>query len=294
MASWAAGCWAAGPTQRSWSGFGDVAAPGHGVTVVHGIVDNGHELIERQVVAEAPAPVVFHLDGKLGIERMVREGGNVHIVVRVDTQGITVAFRRVGDTVLHEGLGNLAQISVEDAVETLGPYGGELAVRILHDGLHIALEDGVEFALGGEFGTVVHAGVVLLRHDTVVADDLQHVTEAGTLRHVQETVEADILERPVVIGMTDDEHFGQVRIGFRLEVLRLDDFGLEEGDGGEAPAGAAVGLVLHRGDRNLLDGGELVVRCLDGRGGRAGLGGGGQCEEGRCEENESFFHINAM
>ena len=225
---------------------------------------------------------------------MVREGGDVHVVVRVDAQGVAIALRGVGDTVLHEGFGNLAQVGVQDPVEALGPHGSELAVRVLHHGLHIALEDGIQLALSRELGAVVHAGVVLLRHDAVVADNLEHVTEAGALGHVQETVQADILEGPVMIGMTDDEHLGQVRIGIGLEVLGLDDFGFEEGDGGEAPAGAAVGLVLHRGDRKLLDGGELVVTGPDGRGGSLALRGGGQRDEGRCQENESFFHIGVM
>ena len=96
-----------------------------------------------------------------------------------------------------------------------------------------------------------------------------------------------------MVGVADDVHFGQVRVGFRLEVLRLDDFGLEEGEGGEAPAGAAARLVLHRSDRDFLDGGELIVGCFDRRGGLTGLAG---CDDGnqgrRGEKEESFFHIN--
>ena len=84
-----------------------------------------------------------------------------------------------------------------------------------------------------------------------------------------------------MIGMADDEHLGEVRIGVRLEVLGLDDLGLEEGDGGEAPAGAAVGLVLHRGDRDFLDRCELVVGSLDGRSGLSGLGASDERDQGR-------------
>ena len=133
---------------------------------------------------------------------------------------------------------------------------------------------------------------------TVILDEADRMLDMGFFKDVTGIVQKTVNRRnlgPVMVGVADDEHLGQVRIGVGLEVLGLDDLGLEEGEGGEAPAGAAVGLVLHRGDGEFLDGGELVVTGPDkGRGRLARLRGSTQCEEGRCDEKDRFFHINGV
>ena len=50
----------------------DVAAPGNGVALVDGIVDNLHHLVHRQVVRLWETPVVLYLYSEGGIEGMMR------------------------------------------------------------------------------------------------------------------------------------------------------------------------------------------------------------------------------
>ena len=223
---------------------------------------------------------------------MVGEGGEAHVVVRVDAQGVTVAFGGVGDTVHHEVFGNFAHVGIQDAVNTLGPHGGELAVGVLYDSVYIALEHGVEFCLDGQVVAILQSGIGTLGNHAVGTDHIQHVAEVGASPVLELTVQADELEGAVVVGLADNEHFRQVRIlGLVLQALVLDHFRFEEREGGEAPAGAAAVLVLDGGDGIFLDHGELVVfrfhrsgvlcACADA----SGEGGEG------CHKDDGFTHI---
>ena len=58
-----------------------VGAPGYGVAVGDGVVENLHHLVERHVVALSMTPVVLNLEGELLIEGMMGVGGDAHIVV---------------------------------------------------------------------------------------------------------------------------------------------------------------------------------------------------------------------
>ena len=195
------------------------------------------------------------------------EGGEADEVVHVHAQGVAVGGRGVCDAVDGEDNRNFAEVGVQDAVKALLPRGGEGAVGILHHGVDIALQDGVELALHREVGAVVHAAELALRHDAVGADDVEDIAEvtAGAEAHL--AVEAHVLVGAVVVGVADDEHPGEVRVlrGI-LDALGLDDFGLIEGQAGEAPAGAGAVLVLDGGDGVLLDGGELILGAFRLRG----------------------------
>ena len=66
--------------------------------------------------------------------------------------------------------------------------------------------------------------------------------------------------------MGNHEEYGEIRILERVfDVAQTDRLGLEETDGGIGPAGTAGSLVLDRGDRIGLDGGECVVQVSDRR-----------------------------
>ena len=94
-----------------------------------------------------------------------------------------------------------------------------------------------------------------------------------------------------MVGVTDNEHFGKIRVLGLGELSGLDGLGLQEGKGGEAPAGAAAVLVLDGGDGIFLHRGELEIFRLE-FGGRLGLGQGGAkaCERG-SEDDLNGFHI---
>ena len=65
----------------------------------------------------------------------------------------------------------------------------------------------------------------------------------------------DVLVGTIHIGLADEEGLAEVEVVLHLGVL-LDDFTLQESQGGVGPAGAAAVLVLDAGDGMLNDGGE--------------------------------------
>ncbi len=187
-------------------------------------------------------------------------GSEAYIVICIEFEGVDVAFRGVGDTVHGEPFRNFAHVGVQDAVKALGPDGGELAVGVLHHCVYIALEDGVELSLDGEVVAVLEAGVGLLVHQAVVACNLEHVAEVTAGGEVHLAVEADIFDGAVVIGLPYHVHFREVREqGGVLDILVLYGFRLQEGQGGEAPAGAAPVLVLDRSNGVFLNCGKFIV-----------------------------------
>ena len=54
--------------------FAYVAAPSDGVTLVDGIVEYLHQLVDRQVVGRSPAPVVLDFQNERLVERVVSIG----------------------------------------------------------------------------------------------------------------------------------------------------------------------------------------------------------------------------
>ena len=71
--------------------------------------------------------------------------------------------------------------------------------------------------------------------------------------------------REIAVAVHTNGHFGALQIVFVAhvhfcQIVRLagllQDFALKETEGGIGPAGAATVLVLHAGDRQLLDDGE--------------------------------------
>lgn len=53
----------------------DVGCPSDRIAVIDSVVEHLHQLVDRQVIRQVPAPVVLYLDRECGVERMVRERG---------------------------------------------------------------------------------------------------------------------------------------------------------------------------------------------------------------------------
>ena len=63
-----------------------VGTPSKGIAVAHSALHHFHEIVEREVVAGRPTPVVLHFDNERLVERLVRVGGKAHIVVGIKTE----------------------------------------------------------------------------------------------------------------------------------------------------------------------------------------------------------------
>ena len=223
-----------------------VCAPCEGVAVVDGVVYDCHELVDREVPGLVPAPVVFNLDCELGIERMMGEAGQGHIVGRVDLEGVAIAGGSVLLAVHNELRRLLAQILVQNCLNGPLPCGAESPVGVLHDCVHHGFEDSVHLSGDRQLGAVVQAGHFHVGNDTVVADDIQDVVTLGTDGIVELAVQADVLDRPLVVGVADHEELGEIGIFEGVgDLVDTDGLGLDESYSGEAPAGAAAVLVLH-------------------------------------------------
>ncbi len=155
-----------------------------------------------------PTPVVGHFHRMLLIVGEVRPGGEVHVVVEVDVQRLEVALRGVFLALVGEFLGDGTQVSGQDALEARIPGGGELAVGVLQDAVHVAFEAGDQFAVHVAVGAVVETRHDFVGHDAVVTEDIHQVAEGAALGEVQGTIHADVLLGFVSVGVGDDEHLG--------------------------------------------------------------------------------------
>ena len=128
-------------------------------------------------------------------------------------------------------------------------------------------------------------------HQTVCFSHFQDIAGVRANSKVELAVQAHELACTLGIGAAHNKHFREVRIQGRvLDALGLDGLRLQEGEGAEAPAGAAAVLVLDGGDGVFLDNGKLVV-CRFYGGGRP-LGAGAQDGQGGegCGNNV-LFHV---
>ena len=106
---------------------------------------------------------------------MVGEAGAGNVLLRLETESVTVAFRGVFCSVNGEGLRIFSEICIQNALETLLPSGGKSLVRVLCNSLDIALEHCVELALHRLFGSIVHTCHLCLRHESVKTDYIENV-----------------------------------------------------------------------------------------------------------------------
>ena len=134
---------------------------------------------------------------------MVGEGGNGHIIVRIELEGIPVLGRGVAAAVHFEALRALAQEGVANRAHTLLPIWREGSGRILHDCLHIGLCGGVELSVHRLLVEARHSG---LRHKPPVAYDVEHVIGLAARRKVEMAVETYIFLGTLLIGLGHYEH----------------------------------------------------------------------------------------
>ena len=272
------------------AGIGHIGAPGDGVAVIEGGVDDVHQFVDGEVPGLVPAPVVADFDCEFGVERMMGVRTEGDVVLRVDLHGVAIALCGVGFAVHLELIGDFAKIGIQDAVETLLPGSGEtVAVGNLGNCAHICLEHCIHLRLFGQFGAVVHSGVCALGNYAVVAYDGEHVVCRAAGREVEVAVQTHVFVGPVGVGLIYAEHLREVGILEGVfDVAQTYGLGLEETYCGEGPAGAAAILVLDGSDGVLLDNGEFVF-------GELYLGFGLRCcthaEKRERSEYKDAFHI---
>ena len=114
---------------------------------------------------------------------MVRVAGDAHIVVPVEAEALGETLRGVFLSFVGELLGALAQVGVENALQTYGPLARHLLGRALADGSHIRLHHGEELIEVGQRVARQTAGCCHGRfgNDTLFAEDDQHVAGATAL-----------------------------------------------------------------------------------------------------------------
>ena len=126
--------------------FRYVGTPGERVAVLHGTVHHAHELVERQVVALGPTPVVLDFQDELGVEGMVRVGGERNVVVRVEAQVVLgISLRRIGLAVggLHL-LGQFAEVILVDVGQIVLPRDRNLVLLAFGQCRNVGRSHGIE------------------------------------------------------------------------------------------------------------------------------------------------------
>jgi hypothetical protein len=136
-------------------------------------------------------------------------------------------------------------------VDALGPRSNDFAV-VMHAS---AFCDGV----------TRRVGVVLVRHDSIVDDELpgRWQETALTAPHAVVFAKAIFIGRVRSEGTVDERLLGEADW---CRVVSLGDGALEGSDGGKGPAGATVALILDRTDKaisEVIDSGRLVDCVLE-------------------------------
>ena len=193
--------------------FAHVGTPCEGVAVAHGGVAHFHELIERQVVALCPAPVVLNFKDKLGVEGMMRVGGERYVVVGVEAEVVgSVLLRRVGLAAGNNRCRQFAKIVLIDIGKVALPGGRDFLQVALGDGADISGSHGVELVEVEERVAIerTREGHGVLRHDAVVLEAIDCIVERTALREAGVAVGAHGLVGAVHVGFVHEERFAQV------------------------------------------------------------------------------------
>ena len=157
---------------------------------------------------------------------------NGNILLRLEAEGVAIALRGVLYSVNGECLRILAEICVQDALETLLPSRGESLVRVLCHCLHISLEHSVELGLSRLRCSVIHSGHLYLRDNAVVCNHMKHVVSLASRSESEVSVKPYILFSTVGIRVADHEKLGEIRIfRFVCNPVDTDDLGLYKSNG---------------------------------------------------------------
>ena len=93
-----------------------------------GIAHYLHKFVDGEVVAIAPAPVVFNFETELCVEGVVRIARKRYVVICIDTEALSKGHRRVALAFVGEVLRKFAQVTINHGIVSLTPYGRELFV----------------------------------------------------------------------------------------------------------------------------------------------------------------------
>ena len=269
----------------------DVAAPGDGVVISECVVDDAHHLVHGNVVAVVPSPVVLHLYGEAGVEGVVCVAGDAYVVVPVEAEACGEGLRSVFLAFVGERLRRLAEVAVEDSLQTCLPLCGDRLALALGYSADVRRHHAEELVEVGQRVADHSAGLChgVLGDDAVVLDGDENVAGRAALREVAVAVHAHGDLCALHIVLVADVHFGQV---VRLACL-LEDLGLEEAQCAVGPACARAVLVLDAGDGQLLYYGEygfvgfLFLRLLLG-------GEGGHGHECGQQHNCNLSHSSTL
>ena len=210
----------------------DVGAPGNGVAVGNGVVEDLHHFVEGDVVALGVAPVVLDFEGELLIEGVMGVGGEAYVVVGVEAEALVEAFGGVLFAVVGEFLGHLSQIDSVGGAD--GFDAKELAVFVgleffefvaLGDGGHHGIGDGAELGVVGEGVAVFNTGTHLgFGHEAEGLHAVDDIVEGAALAEADVAAGADGGHGAVVVGVFDDVHFAEVVGAF----VHAEQFGFDE------------------------------------------------------------------
>ena len=190
----------------------NVTAPGHGVALLDGVVDDAHHLVHRQVVAERVAPVVLYLNGEGGVEGMVGVAGDANVVVPVKSERGCKALRCVALALVGELFGALAEVGVENTLQADLPLRRQLAGGALGDGSHVGLEQREELVEVVQRVAVKRTGEGhgVLGADAVVHQHVEDIVSRTALCKLAVAMQAYHLDGTVHVGLVGYERFAEV------------------------------------------------------------------------------------
>ncbi len=141
---------------------------------------------------------------------MVGERSERGVIVGIDAERLCECPGSVGLALVFKRLGDLSEVSVEYALQTLAPRSGEPAVGLAVDSRKIALHGGLKLAVHVVVLAVVESLVGLFGHHAVGCPHVGNIESAATLREVDLAVGAYKLVGLVVVGVPYDKHFRQI------------------------------------------------------------------------------------
>ena len=165
-------------------GLRHVGSPSKGVAVLHCGFHDFHELVQREVVAFSPAPVVLDFKNKLGVEGMVGVGSEADIVIGIQAEIVgDVGLRRVGLLADFNLSGEFTEVVTIDSVEVFFPSQGNFVEITLRNGGDVGRSNGIKLVEVEERVTVEGSGSGhgVLRNDAVVFEAIDGIIERTTL-----------------------------------------------------------------------------------------------------------------
>lgn len=228
----------------------NIAVPADGKTMLDGIVGDGEEFIESDIVAGVVAPVVGTLDSKSLIKWLVEESCDLNVIVGIEAGALVETFGSVFFAIICEFGRGYAEINI---VNGLDGFESQKLIRAVAleagaggGGFNHGIGHGAELGMVGKGVAVHHAGShALFGNEAIIIHDMKEVAKASALRKTDVAVSADGSHGPIEIVVVGIEHFGEIIYAF----AHAKQFGFDKGGAAVVPAGAGFGLIFNRGDR---------------------------------------------